>query len=140
EGGLLELPAWCRFPSLVVWNRETVGRRPFATASQAQFWFEWRQKGWWLPATLGVFLLFLVAGYACRLYGEYELLHSGLGYGIGLVPFSLVMGLVLGHTDLQRKQVECTSFLGTRPMSNWQLSKALLKVESASLLVTWAAW
>jgi hypothetical protein len=141
EGGLLEL--WWGNSLRVLRkeaHREVVTSRPFSSAAQAQFWFEWQQKGWLLPSTLAVFILFLVAGNACGFYGSYELLHSGIGYGIGLVPFSIVMGLVLGHSDLQKGQVECTSFQGTRPMTNWQLSLALLKVEVVSLLLTWGAW
>ena len=137
-----------------VWTRSPASRKmpgfyaarrspmPFRSDRAAQFWFEWRQKGLILPATLAAFTAFLVVGCVCGVFQnpEYELLHGLLGYGIVFAPIALVAGLVLGHIDLPQANAECGTLLGTRPMSNAALSMALLKVEAASLLLTWGLW
>ncbi|HUQ67989.1 MAG TPA: hypothetical protein VM165_00610 [Planctomycetaceae bacterium] len=110
----------------------------YLNAHSAQFFYEWRRKGWILPGTLVVVTLFLVAGYLQNSFtnGEYELLHGLLGYGVGLGPIAVATGLAIGHIDFPQSNVECGSFLATRPMTNAALSAAVLKTEVLSLLLT----
>lgn len=114
----------------------------FRSAAAAQFWFEWKQKGLILPSTFAAFATIVVLTYWLNRFknGEYELLHLCLGYGQGLGPIALVSGLVLGHADLPRAEAECGAFLATRPTTTTAISAALLKVEAASLLLTWGLW
>jgi hypothetical protein len=72
--------------------------------------------------------------------GEYELLHGCFGFGTGLAPIAAIVGLVVGHLDLAGANLECDSFLATRPATNAALAGALLRTAAASLLVTWVLW
>lgn len=124
-------------------TRRTGGGLPrFRSAAAAQFWFEWKQKGLILPSTFAAFATIVLLSYWLNWFknGEYELLHLCLGYGLGLSPIALVSGLVLGHADLPRAESECGTFLATRPTTTTALTAALLKVEGASLLLTWGLW
>jgi hypothetical protein len=114
----------------------------FRSSNHAQFWFEWRQKGLVLPATFGIFAVFLAAGYLLNRFenGEYEWLHGCFGFGTGFAPIALVAGLVIGHVDPARANPECGAFLAARPATNAELSRALLVMEAASLFMTWAFW
>jgi len=151
EGPLLETPA--RRASEGIFERSTIPSlarradvlgtsRPFSSPAAAQFWFEWRQKGLILPGTLAAFALFVVTAYFLRVFrnGEYELLHLCLGYGLSLGPIAVAVGLVAGHVELAPANAECGTFLGTRPMTNGGLSRALWKTLAASLLLTWGLW
>lgn len=114
----------------------------YRDAPSAQFWYEWQRKGWVLPATFCVTAVFLSLGYCQHRFanGEYELLHILLGYGTGLGPIALATGLVIGHVDFPQTNVECSSFLATRPLTNAALSGAVLKTVAISLTVTGVMW
>jgi hypothetical protein len=114
----------------------------FRSASAAQFWSEWRRKGTILPATFAVFALFVVAEYVLNRFdnGEYELLHCCIGYGAGLGVIGIGAGLTLGHIEFPQSNLECGSFLATRPMSNAELSRVVLTAHGASLALTWGLW
>lgn len=131
-----------RWIALVRDRRRSTNPGRFRTAFAALWWSEWQQKGWLIPSTLAVFAIFLLGGYELHAYAnrDYELLHSSLGYGIGLIPLGLVFGLILGHSDLSHKKIECGVFTGSLPATNEQLAKALLGVEAFSLVVTWLFW
>lgn len=116
--------------------------RRFQSEFAALWWAEWKQKGWLIPSSLVTFTIFLIGGYALRAYDnrDYELLHSGLGYGIGLIPLGLVFGLVLGHSDPTGQRIEISGFRATLPVTNEQFARALLGVEALSLAGTWLVW
>ena len=129
-------------PSIQHWRGASKPFPRFRGASQAQFWFEWRQKGLILPAIFGVFAAFMTAAYLLKNFdnGEYELLHGCFGFGSAFAPIALVAGLVMGHLDPAAANPECGSFVATRPATNAALARAGLMTEAVSLVATWGLW
>ena len=118
-----------------------VGGRGFRSPQQAQFWYEWRQKGWIMPALLLFFMLVLLVGYQFGGSQRTDLVNAFRAYGMALVVFSLVVSLVQGSARLSAEgRGECGPFLGTRPLTDAALSAAMLEVSAVSLLVTWLLW
>lgn len=117
-------------------------RTAFRSPAAAQFWMEWRQKGLIIPGLLAAFLVFLMLSEVFHLFPrrEYETLHLLLGFGMGLVPIAAVAGLVLGHGNSAPGQLECGSFLATRPLTSAGLAAAPLKAAAVSLGLTCGVW
>jgi hypothetical protein len=105
-------------------------RRPFSSASRAQFWFEWRRHGRSLPALVAILLPFELA----MLFGFREtpaIVFETLGMIAWTPPF---MAAFVGA----RESHAVTPFSATRPLTSAALVAAKLKVMIASTLAAWA--
>lgn len=112
----------------------------FETATRAQLWFEWRQKGWAMPVTV-VFAMF-VGGCGWLLFNRDldQLFANSVISGGFLSVVGLIGGLVMGNSGPHDAKYEIGSFLATRPMSTPDLARTILRVAARSVLVTWLIW
>lgn len=113
---------------------------PFRTPSQAQFWFEWRQKG---PALPGATLMGLVAGFGCWLIfsrNPKDLLEGFVGGGAMLSAFGMVIGFVMGNTGPVDANYAMGQFLATRPLTNTELAHPILKTAARGVTLAWVIW
>jgi len=113
--------------------------RPFRNAAHAQLWFEWRQKGWWLPliaifSLLGVILLWIGSR-------QNDLLGFGLLFvGYMLFAAAFAGGIVLGSYNRKPGRYEMGTFLATRPISDSGITGATLVTGVLSLIVSGLLW
>jgi hypothetical protein len=114
--------------------------RRFAAPEQAQFWYEWRQKGWAMPVTVafGMFLGLAIWAIFSR---NGEELFSGFVAGGGLLSVTALVGaLVVGNTGPNETGSQIGSFLATRPLTTPALARVILKTAALSTLLAWLIW
>ena len=112
---------------------------PFTTPEQAQFWYEWRKKGAVMPATvlfgmvmgLGIWVLFI---------RELKDLFEGFVAGGAMLTLMGFIGFVLGIVGPNDQTFEMGHFFATRPLTNTEMSRTLLKVLAKSVLIAWVIW
>ena len=112
---------------------------PFTAPVQAQFWYEWRRKGWVMPATVLLGMLIGLAIWICFVRELNDLVEGFVagGAGLSLVGF---LGLFLGNVGPNDKMFEMGHFLATRPLTNTEYSRTILKVLARSVLIAWGIW
>jgi hypothetical protein len=114
--------------------------RPFRTPQRAQLWFEWRTKGWVMPATIafcvgGGFMLWLIFSRDARA------LYAGLSATGGLIAFSaLLIGFSLGQVGSRDPDLQIGQFLATRPVTSTDIARSILKCAAQGLLIVWTTW
>jgi hypothetical protein len=116
------------------------GKKPFASPLAAQFWFEWRQGGVFLPICAGcVLLLFL---------GPVSWLNRGTldgGRTVGLLALILLMPIFLGFVigkgfakpDFWSMNHALKPFMAVRPLSAGEMVLTKMKVAALGTVVTW---
>ncbi|MFN0051933.1 MAG: hypothetical protein ACKV0T_07060 [Planctomycetales bacterium] len=113
---------------------------PFSTAARAQFWFEWRQKGWAIPAEV----LFVVPmGLLLWLLFNRDprALYDGMLAGGACLPIgAALVGLFLGNVGPSDGKIVMGHFLATRPMTSLEMSRIMLKTGALSALIGWLLW
>lgn len=132
----------------------------FRSAADAQFWFEWQLKGRALPiCILVVMLVFSIFGVGIwcvdqisptKLYevvlilgGMLSLLAMGAGFMLGVDLSSQTAGqrqTQLGDVMNSIQFDSFGSFMSSRPVTNADFAKALLKTAAASCAVSWCIW
>ena len=112
----------------------------FRTPAQAQLWFEWRHKGWAMPGTVVFCSLFGFVAWLIFSRDAGDLFHGFVVGGGLLSAFGLIGGLIMGNSGPQDSNFEIGSFLATRPMTNTQLARTILKTAAKSALVAWIIW
>src|SRR5712691_2305151 len=114
--------------------------QPFRTPAQAQFWFEWRQKGWAMPAAVLFGIVGGCGGWLIFSRDCQELLH-GFFVGGGLLSVvGLVGAMILGNTGPSDANFEMGQFLATRPLTNVEMSRMILKTAAKSVFLAWSIW
>lgn len=113
---------------------------PFQSPALAQFWIEWRLKGWAMPALVAiaipvVFCIWLVGSRVPK-----ELFDGFLGGGGMLTVMGAVIGLVIGNSGTSDRQPEMGHFMATRPMTDSDMARTILKTARLSILLTWTIW
>lgn len=114
--------------------------QPFRTPAQAQFWYEWQQKGWPMPAAT-IFGMVVGCGiWAISIRDGKELLHAfSVGGGL-LSVVAMVGGMIVGNTGPSDSNFGIGHFLATRPMTSVEMSRTILKVAAKSVLIMWSLW
>jgi len=113
---------------------------PFRTPAQAQFWFEWRQKGLGLP---GLFVIATPVGFVFWLLfnrNPQDLFDVTFGAGGFLALGGLILGLLFGNTGPADGKLEMGHFMATRPMTSTDMSRTMLKAAGISVLIAWVLW
>ena len=127
------------------WMESGRARRPVSmpvltTPLRAQFWYEWTQKGFFLPGVLVVFLpLFLIVW----VWGgsQPEQLRDGLdGIGGALCIAGLVMGLAFGHCGRADGDPRLGAFLASRPLTDTSFAMSILRTTGRSVVLGWLLW
>ena len=157
-------------PTLEIWNWITQKwdkftlrsreNRPFRTAAEAQFWYEWRLKGRIFPILVAIAVFVFAVGaleswYVSRdhpreLYqgvqvvgGLLTALAVAAGFALG-VPFNTkaVGQRELQFDDLVENMHDETmgNFLSSRPIANSDLANAILRTAAHSSLFAWSIW
>ena len=112
---------------------------PFTTPEQAHFWFEWRRKGRVMPATV-VFGMVVGLGIWVLFIRELKDLFEGFVAGGAMLTLMGFLGVVLGIVGPNDQSFEMGHFLATRPLTNTEMSRTLLKVLAKSVLIAWTIW
>jgi hypothetical protein len=114
--------------------------RPFRSPERAQLWFEWRTKGWVMPATIAIcvvagFILWLIFSRDARA------LYAGLSATGGLIAFSgLLIGFNLGQVGGREPDLQIGQFLATRPATSTDIARSILKCAAQGLVIVWTIW
>ena len=106
----------------------------FRSAASAQFWFEWRTKGRWVPLTLAGMLGAIWACFGLLDLALYEISIAWHGYTSMIVMASPLVGVYLGS---RANGFDLKPFTATRPLPDAGLSAAVLR--SAGVAVASAA-
>jgi hypothetical protein len=113
---------------------------PFPSPTAAQFWHEWRKKGWAMPAGAGFGLLLALAGWLLFNRNPNDLWEALFALGGCLTILALIGGLILGNSGMRGDDFALGSFLATRPLTTTTLANILLKACGASVLLAWLLW
>ena len=113
---------------------------PFPSPHAAQFWFEWRRKGWPMPMMVALLMVF---GLAIWLIFSRDplVLIGGVVAGGGMLSLSGFIGaLLIGNCGPNDANYEIGQFLATRPMTSSEMARTLLKTAGLSTLIAWTVW
>lgn len=113
---------------------------PFRSPAAAQFWFEWRKKGVVMPAST---IMGLVLGLFIWLISSRDLagLLQGLIAGGGLLSLAaMIGGLIMGNCGRADDDYQMASFQATRPITNTEMARTLLKAGICGVAIAWLIW
>lgn len=117
------------------WPLRDVG---FGTPAEAQFWFEWRKKGWSMPALVIMGLVFGVGSWLATSRAAEDLYKGFVAGGAMFLLTTFMTGIVMGQTGALDLRIG--PFLATRPMSTTDMARAILKCAAKSVLIGWSIW
>lgn len=113
---------------------------PFRTPAQAQYWYEWQQKGWAMPAAV-LFGMVVGCGGWLIFSRDFADLVTGFYAGGGMLSvLAMVVGMVLGVVGNSDSDLSMGHFRATRPLTNVEMSRILLTVGAKSVLLAWSYW
>jgi hypothetical protein len=112
-------------------------RLPFASAMQAQVWFEWRLRGRGFVVTVTIVVAVLMA---VGLLLERRSTRADLGLIFLLMPplIAAYWGSVMGSPGESIRSTALTAFAATRPLDNASLVVAKFRAATRAAAVTWA--
>lgn len=113
----------------------------FTSPAAAQAWFEWRKKGWAMPAC--VIFASVMAGVLWLIFNRdpKELIEGlVLGGGAMMGALGLIGGLIIGHSGSSEASSVMGHFLATRPLTNPQFARIILWNAARSLGSAWLLW
>ncbi len=113
---------------------------PFSSPLAAQFWFEWRRKGWMMPASVVLLLTFGLAIWLIFSRDPLALMGGVVAGGGILSLLGFVGGVLVGNCGPNDANYEMGQFLATRPMMSSDMARTLLKTAGLSTLMAWTAW
>lgn len=131
---------WVRSPWHAFADRLPRRTRPFRTAAAAQFWFEWRRRGFFLSFALA----FSIAGGACLYFPFASITDSGFpvagAVSMVILPlwFGGLIGIGLAKTDYWSPEVAMQPFQAIRPVTDGELLTAKLKVATGIVVLGWS--
>jgi hypothetical protein len=134
--------AWLWLDRLFNWafDTRTHNELRFATPLEAHFWCEWTKKGWVLPAVVSIGLLFGLAAWTIFSRKPADMIEALIAGGGILAAMGMLGGILVGNTGPTDSSYEMGSFLGTRPLTDRDLSTTTLKVLAKSVLYSWLIW
>jgi hypothetical protein len=106
-------------------------QKPFNSPAAAQFWREWHEKDWLMPAASGIFVVGIILLNALGVTNTRNTIVAFVGLlqvGMG-VPF--FAGLIFGQCG---RKSRIDDYKATLPVSNSRLSVMILRPGAASLL------
>lgn len=112
---------------------------PFSSPLQAQFWMEWRKKGWAMPAVV-LFVMFIGLSIWVIFIRKLPHLFEGFVAGGAMLTLMGFLGMFLGNVGSNDTTFEMGHFLATRPLTNTEMARTILKVLARSVLMAWTIW
>jgi hypothetical protein len=112
----------------------------FDSAFRAQCWTEWQRKGWIMPFCVLAALPFGLLAWLIFSRQALDLLVGSFGSAFILPMFAFVAGGVFGGVDPNDSKYSIGHFLASRPISDTDLARAILRTAAQSLLLGWAIW
>jgi hypothetical protein len=113
---------------------------PFHSPVAAQFWYEWRRKGWMMPAGAAFGLAIAFAAWLAFSRDPGDLWEGIFGLGGCLTILGFVAGMIIGHQGPSDVNFDLGSFFATRPLTTTTLANTLLKACGLSVLLAWTMW
>ena len=113
---------------------------PFRSAAHAQFWFEWRRKGWFMPGAVALGVFGATCVWLVLSRRPQDLYLAIAGGGVLLSFFGFIGGIVIGNVGPTDSDPKMAQFLATRPMTTGDMARMILKAAAWSLLVAWGVW
>ena len=121
--------------------RSGPGDRAASACAQAQFWLEWRQKGWALPT---IVIMGLTSGFIAWLLcnrNPRDLFDGAIAAGAMLPVGGLIVGLIFGNASTNLGgTLEMGPFLAARPLTSPDMSRITLRAAGVSVIVAWLIW
>lgn len=117
-----------------------VRRRSFVSPAKAQFWLEWRTKGWFLAVFLGVMMAATVMAFPIPMSLQVETSNHLFAFaGLFLMSWftASTVGLNLAKREISTREVTLSSFLAVRPISTAGLVFSKMKCACVVTLVAW---
>jgi hypothetical protein len=156
-----ETPEWT-WPARV-WKavRDSLPRRrtEFASAVEAQAWFEWRVRGIGIPIAVGILLVvwvpgFLMAPRAIKNFDPYSPTLTAIagaltGPGVSLAGLLVLLPLYMGLMGLDlggvlykgqwihEARAGCHPFVGLRPLTDGEIVLAKMRMAARCTLMSW---
>jgi hypothetical protein len=118
----------------------TTFNTPPVTAFDSQCRYEWQRKGWLMPGAVAVLV---VGGLIAWFFGSRDpddLFLAFLGGGGALWMVGFIGGLIFGNTGRSDAEYAMGSFIATRPISDGDLARAILKTAGTSVILAWLIW
>jgi hypothetical protein len=111
-----------------------------ATAFQSQCRYEWERKGWAMPMAVALLVTGGLIGWYFGNRNPQDLVLGFLAGGGGLWMIGFIGGITFGNTGRTDADFAMRNFLATRPMSDTQLARAILRTAATSLFFAWLIW
>ena len=112
----------------------------FKSAAEAQFWFEWRKKGWALPSVVTAALVFQSVAWVIFERDFHKLTIHILVGGVVLSVSAMLAGLIIGNFGRADASIEMGHFLASRPMASRELARVMLKVMARVNVTSWGIY
>jgi hypothetical protein len=121
-------------------DRSRPARMAWKNPIQAQCWFEWQRKGHFMPVAVFVVVVLGVILWALVSRRAEELVVGFLGGGYVQLLIAFVAGLYMGNVGPSDSDFRMGHFLATRPMSDADMGRSMLKTAAKSVLLAWSIW
>lgn len=112
----------------------------FKSAAEAQFWFEWRKKGWALPCVVTAALVFQSIAWGMFERDVHKLTIHILVGGVVLSVSAMLAGIIIGNFGRADASIEMGHFLASRPMTNRELARVVLRVMIRANVSSWGIY
>ena len=112
----------------------------FETPLQAQCWLTWRRNGWVMPFLAGaaIFVGLIIWSFTSRNAEDlFQAIYVG---GYSLAVFGFAGALLFGNTALNESTYIMGHFQATRPLSDSDMGRAILRNVAKSVALTWSIW
>jgi hypothetical protein len=123
-----------------VLDRSTASDPRLNSPFKAQCWFQWRRKGWIMPA--GTFFC-LVIGLIIWVLSDREAESLVQGFFAGAIMLSMlgfITGLAFGNVGPNDASYEMGQFFATRPTTDTDTARAIFLTAAKSIILAWAIW
>jgi len=110
------------------------------TSLQAQVHTEWQRKGWMMPFAVAILIASGFAFWTFASRNAEELIIGMVLGGNALWMIAFIGGLILGNTGPNDASYAMGQFLATRPISDADMARALLRTTAKSVLLSWSIW
>ena len=136
--GQWQIPAKAQLLMEAATGKLFLRKRPFATATQAQFWMEWRRNAVAPLISLGIGLVIVCAVIHLAALDEVGAIASARFYNVcGLLTLWASISGVLLARDASSKSLALSSFLATHPVTSGDLAFAKIKLAGRFTLAGW---